>query len=210
VFVKICGMTRAGDVADAVRAGADALGFVFAPSARQVTPEQAAGISRDLPARVLRVAVMLNPTNDDWQAVADRFRPDVLQTDAGDFGNLDVDAAVRRWPVYRQGGPGLDYPSLGEYVYEGVLSGTGNTVDWEEAAMVARHGRMVLAGGLNPDNVADAIAMVRPWGVDASSGLESAPGQKDGDRMAAFVAAARRAAKNQGQAHGVNGPESGE
>ena len=191
VFVKVCGLTTADDVAAAIDAGADAVGFVFAKSPRQVTPEHAAAISRDVPASVLKVAVMLHPGDDEWQAVASEFAPDVLQTDAEDYAALEVADSVRRWPVFRQGRNEPSEPAPAEYVYEGPKSGQGETVDWAGAATVARTNRMILAGGLGPDNVADAVRAVRPWGVDASSSLESAPGRKDAKKVAAFVAAAK-------------------
>ncbi len=188
-FVKICGLTHAADVAAAVAAGADAIGFVFAESPRRVTPEQAAELGRAVPDGVLRVAVMLHPTQAEWQTVADVFEPDVLQTDAGDFATLSVADGVERWPVCREGRD--DPVDDGRFVYEGGKSGQGETVDWERAAAVARGRRMILAGGLGPANVRTAIRAVRPYGVDASSSLESSPGRKDGTLMARFVAAAR-------------------
>ena len=103
LFVKICGLRSAADVDTAVDAGADAVGFVFADSPRRVTPAEAGAASRDLPAAVRRVAVMRHPTNTQWRAVLDGFRPDVLQTDAGDFETLDVPGEVERWPVLREG-----------------------------------------------------------------------------------------------------------
>jgi len=193
IFIKVCGLTHADDVAAAVEAGADALGFVFAESTRRVAPEQAARLAEGIPAGVLRVAVMLHPTNDEWQAVMKTFRPDVLQTDAGDFDRLDLPAGQRRWPVYRQRGDGPVEIAADEYVYEGGRSGSGKTVDWQTAARVVSTSRMILAGGLGPDNVADAIEIVRPWGVDASSRLENAPGRKDAEKVSAYVAQARAA-----------------
>lgn len=191
VVVKVCGLTHADDVAAAVAAGADALGFVFAKSPRRVSPEHAAEISRGVPSDVLRVAVMLHPADAEWRAVAETFRPDVLQTDAGDFGSLEVPAEVMRWPVFRQSEAVSDGPGAGTYVYEGARSGAGTTVDWDVAARLARKGQMILAGGLGPHNVAEAIRQVRPYGVDASSSLERAPGRKDKDKVAAFVNAAK-------------------
>lgn len=196
LLVKICGLTCADDVAAAVDAGADALGFVFAPSKRQITPEHAASIARAMPEHVLRVAVMLHPSDEDWQAVARVFVPDVLQTDVEDYASVEVPASIRRWPVYRQGGTPAGVATSAEYVYEGAKSGQGETVDWQQAAAIATSGKMILAGGLGPENVATAVAAVRPWGVDASSSLERAPGRKDVDRMAAYVAAAKSADKD--------------
>lgn len=193
VIVKICGLGSAADVAAAVAAGADAVGFVFADSVRRVEPAAAAAVADALPDGVLRVAVMRHPSNEEWQAVLDAFGPDVLQTDAEDFAGLEVPATVRRWPVYREGKI-VDTASMPrEFLYEGPRSGAGETVDWARAAVVARRGRMLLAGGLSPANVGAAIDAVRPWGVDVSSGVESAPGVKDPEKIREFIKAARAA-----------------
>lgn len=193
VLVKVCGLREKHHVDDAVEAGADALGFVFAPSPRQVSPAEARAISAHVAGDVKRVAVMLHPGNEQWLAVLEQFAPDVLQTDAQDFDSLEVPESVERWPVYREGNRAPDTDST--YVYEGPKSGHGETVDWSAAAALAQRGNMVLAGGLDPDNVAQAIRRVRPFGVDASSGLESAPGQKDSHLITEFVSAARAAEK---------------
>lgn len=191
MLVKICGLSTAEDVVAAVDAGADAVGFVFANSVRKVSPLTAASISRLVPDSVKRVAVMLHPSNDEWQAVLRNFRPDVLQTDADDFDRLDVPAAIERWPVYREG-EGLP-ATEGTYLYEGRKSGQGKTVDWSMAARIARGGQMVLAGGLNAENVGQAITTVRPFGVDVSSAVETEPGRKDVGLIRNFIKAARAA-----------------
>ena len=196
VMVKICGLTDPDDVSAAIEAGADALGFVFAESKRRVSAKRAAEISQQVPDGVLRVAVMLHPTADEWREVADVFRPDVLQTDADDFEGLDVGADIVRWPVFREGGVARPDARQGVYVYEGKKSGRGETVDWARARRLARDSQMILAGGLGPHNVADAVRAVGPYGVDASSSLERAPGRKSTARMAAYVAAAKAAAGN--------------
>ncbi len=190
-FVKICGLTDAAAVQAAVNAGADAVGFVFARSSRRVTPQHAAAISNQVPACVKRVAVMLHPSNDEWNEVAEVFQPDVLQTDAADFAGLDVAASIERWPVFRQGVANTDNKMLRIFVYEGQKSGRGETIDWTIAAGLAKHGRMILAGGLSAANVADAITTVAPYGVDVSSAVESAPGRKDAAKIKAFIGAAR-------------------
>ena len=191
VLVKVCGLKEKRHVADAVEAGAGAVGFVFAASPRQVTPATARSISDSVPPQVKRVAVMLHPTNDEWLAVLEQFAPDVLQTDADDFDVLEIPANVERWPVFRQGHSEPDTDST--YVFEGAKSGQGETVDWSAAAGLARRGNMVLAGGLSAENVATAIRTVRPFGVDASSGLESALGQKESRRIMEFINAVRAA-----------------
>ena len=191
VFVKICGLRNAADVAAATAAGANAVGFVFAESVRQVTPAQADAATRDIAPGVRRVAVMRHPSPDEWQAVLDEFAPDVVQTDAEDFDNLQIPDYVERWPVFREGGVSVPDRPARVFLYEGPDSGTGQTVDWSTAASVARHGRMILAGGLAEDNVAAALAAVQPWGVDVSSGVESLPGRKDHELIKRFVSAVR-------------------
>ncbi len=190
LVVKICGLRSEAEVSVAVDAGANAIGFVFAESLRQVTPDEAAAASRRLPDGIVRVAVMRHPTNDEWQAVLETFEPDVLQTDAEDFELLDVPEFVRRWPVIREGADG-ELPDI--FLYEGRDSGRGETVDWQQAAKVAQRGRMILAGGLDPDNVAEAVRIVKPYGVDVSSGVEMLPGRKDPALIQAFIRAARAA-----------------
>lgn len=189
--VKICGLSTADEVSAAVDAGADAVGFVFADSIRRVKPKTAAAISAMVPGSVKRVAVMLHPSNDEWQKVLRDFQPDVLQTDAEDFDSLDIPMVVERWPVYREGGepPATD----STYVYEGPRSGKGQAVDWSVAAKLALGGQMMLAGGLHAENVATAVRKVRPYGVDVSSAVESEPGRKDIDLIRKFISAVRAA-----------------
>jgi len=194
IVVKICGFRGEQQVRAAVHAGVDAVGFVFARSVREIAPADAAAISAHMPSHIRRVAVMWHPADGDWQEVLRAFSPDVLQTDAEDFAALDVPDSVERWPVYRQGGAVPD--TQGPYVFEGQKSGQGETVDWSRAATLAERGQIILAGGLAAHNVAEAIATVRPFGVDVSSGVESAPGQKDSHLISEFVYAVRAAEKN--------------
>ena len=190
-LVKICGLTHVASVDAAIAAGADALGFVFSDSARQVTARHAAFIASRVPRNVLRVAVMRQPAVALWREVEAIFCPDVLQADASDFEYLDVPPEIQRWPVVREGAATAERDAADVFVYEGPSSGRGEKVDWQVAAGVAGSGRMILAGGLDADNVGEAIAAVMPWGVDVSSGVESAPGVKDPDLIHAFVAAVR-------------------
>lgn len=192
-LVKICGLTHASGVQAAVKAGADAVGFVFAASTRRVTPRQAALLANRVPTTVRRVAVMQHPDAELWREVESIFCPDVLQTDAEDFNYLDVPAEIERWPVVREGEETLLAPPSGTFVYEGRRSGRGEVVDWRVAAGLARRGRMILAGGLSEENVADAIATVQPFGIDVSSAVESSPGVKDPELIRRFVAAAHAA-----------------
>ena len=193
VMVKICGLHDAAGVAAAVEAGAGAIGFVFTESLRRVTPQQANDLSRNVSADVQRVAVMRHPANDEWRAVLDEFAPDVLQTDIEDFDALDVPDSVIRWPVVREDSAALESELPGVFVYEGANSGRGETVDWSRAAVIARRGRMILAGGLSAGNIATAISAVDPWGVDVSSAVESGPGKKDPDLIRQFLQAVHAA-----------------
>ena len=194
VFVKICGLSDAGQVNAAIEAGADAVGLVFADSVRRVSPAAAVAACVTVPAHIRRVAVMLHPGNDEWQRVLEEFAPDVLQTDAEDFASLDVPDSIEQWPVYREGRSQPD--TLATYVFEGPKSGQRETVDWSRAATIAKGGQMILAGGLAAHNVAEAIRIVRPFGVDVSSAVESAPGQKDTQLIDEFVRVAKAAEKN--------------
>ena len=199
MLVKICGLSRKEQVDAAIAAGADAVGCVFAESVRRIAPQVAAEITRDVPAGIKRVAVMLHPSNDEWQAVLKAFHPNVLQTDADDFARLDVPDAVECWPVFREGNPVTVPPGNSvtvPFLYEGPKSGSGEAVDWAHAAEVARRGNMILAGGLNAANVAEAVTTVRPFGVDVSSAVESAPGIKDPALIHEFITAVRAAEKN--------------
>jgi len=195
VFVKICGLSTPRAVAAAVNAGADAIGFVFAQSPRQVTPKRARQLCAAVSPVILRVAVMRHPVAADWSAVADEFQPDWLQTDAADFAGLDVAEPISRLPVYRDTRL-LDDTEVavdGPVLFEAVVSGEGARANWQRAASLAPGRQLILAGGLTPDNVGEAIVTVRPWGVDVSSGVESKRGVKDVGRIAAFMQAVREA-----------------
>ena len=198
LWVKICGLTTRDAVEAAVAAGADAVGFVFAPSKRQVTAALGTQLAQGVPRRILRVAVMLHPTQSELDDVWSEFRPDVLQTDVGDLQTLRVPMGLGVMPVVRGGGgvglkPDLQ-PKHSRLLFEGPVSGVGSTSDWRAAAQLARTTQLVLAGGLNATNIADAIAAVRPFGVDVSSGVEASPGIKDPARIHEFVQRARAAA----------------
>ena len=186
-LIKICGMTDIAAVETAVEAGADAVGFVFAESVRRVSLRHAVEMSDYVPAETKRVAVMLHPTADEWREVKDVFQPDIMQTDLADFDYLDVPEWIESWPVMREGTSRDTAQLPATFVYEGRASGSGTSVDWQVAAQIARRGNMILAGGLNPENVLEAIRQVAPFGVDVSSGVESSPGKKDSNRIQDFI-----------------------
>lgn len=194
-FVKVCGMNDTRAVAAALEAGADAIGFVFAPSPRQVTPAQAAELARPARGRALCVAVTQHPSGEQLEAIFEVFRPDVLQTDHGDLARITLPAGVIAWPVLRGAQPEeVANGYTGHRVlFEGPRSGTGQVADWSAAQQLARRTQLLLAGGLRPANVDEAIAAVHPFGVDVSSGVEEAPGRKSPALIEEFVNRARAA-----------------
>jgi phosphoribosylanthranilate isomerase len=192
MWIKICGMTTPDAIATALEAGVDAIGFVFAASPRQLTPEAAAQLARPARGRVRCVAVTRHPQQPALDEMLRVFCPDVLQTDATDLASLRLPSALELLPVVRSADGAASLPP--RILFEGPASGTGTTSDWSAARRLALRTRLVLAGGLDPANVAPAIAAVRPFGVDVSSGVETRPGVKSPLRILEFVAAARAAA----------------
>jgi phosphoribosylanthranilate isomerase len=191
LWIKICGLTTEAGVSAAAAAGANAIGFVFAPSTRQVTPARAAELVRGAPRELQRVAVLLHPTQALVDAVLAALEPDILQADVEDFATLRAPPHVQRLPVMR----GVRAaPAPPRVLFEGPVSGAGERSDWAQAAVLARATQVVLAGGLTPANVQRALAEVRPFGVDVSSGVESAPGVKDPQKIHEFVRNARAGA----------------
>lgn len=190
VFVKICGVTDEAALDAAVEAGADAIGFVFhGASPRNVTPHHAEILAGRLPGGVLAVAVTQHPSLELISRILEDFSPDAWQTDAQDFETIRLPDFIQRWPVLREGATPPAY--CGRVVFDAAESGQGRLANWREAALVARRTELILGGGLDAGNIAAAIATVRPFGVDVSSGVESAPGVKDLVRIRAFLAAAR-------------------
>jgi phosphoribosylanthranilate isomerase len=199
--VKICGITRLDDALAAARLGADALGFNFWPrSRRYLPPAEARAIVRRLPSFVTPVGVFVDPTRDEVLRAVDQSGIAVAQLHGDEPPELclslplPVLKAIRVADVhalaalasYEVHGFLLDAPTAG-------YGGSGLTFDWELAAQVARELPIVLAGGLGPDNVAEAVRVVRPWAVDVASGVERAPGVKDQDRMRLFIERAKEA-----------------
>jgi phosphoribosylanthranilate isomerase len=200
MLIKICGITRLTDARHAVQQGATALGFVFWPhSPRYVAPERAAEIIGELPSSVVAVGVFVNEAVDGIRGIVARTGITTVQLH-GDEPPAYADALS--WPLLRSVAVNEattfdDWPEETTFLVDVAdpvrRGGTGSRVDWSRAANMARARRVVLAGGLNAENVASAIATVRPYGVDVSSGVEESPGVKDFDRVARFVANARSA-----------------
>jgi phosphoribosylanthranilate isomerase len=195
-FIKVCGMTDARAVSAALAAGADAIGFVFAPSVRQVTPAQAVELARPARGRALCVAVTQHPAGELLEEIFHVFHPDVWQTDRADLERHAHAPDLATWPVLRGAQPPevADGLRRGQRIlFEGPKSGTGKVADWSAARELAARCELILAGGLSPANVGEAVAAVQPFGVDVSSGVEEAPGRKSAELIEQFVDRARRA-----------------
>ena len=196
----MCGITRLADGLHAAEHGATALGFVFWPrSPRYITPERAAEIIAALPASVMTVGLFVNEPVEGIRAVVARTGVRTVQLHGDERPSI---AEAIGQPVIRAmdvgaGDTCAEWPADTTFLVDAVdpvrRGGTGVAVDWDRAARLARGWRVVLAGGLNAGNVAEAITAVRPYGVDVSSGVEEAPGVKDSDKVARFLANARDA-----------------
>jgi phosphoribosylanthranilate isomerase len=221
MFIKICANTNLEDARLAAELGVDAVGFVFAPSKRRMTPEQVAEITRELQPELAKVGVFTSTDAAEIVQAAkvarltavqlhSAFDPKLVDAIAAGSGSVLHVVQVVDVPV------GMDLERLRglltavlshRYVlavlldasHGGLSGGTGRSFDWERTAAVVREvqeatgGWVIVAGGLNAENVGEAIAAFAPWGVDVASGVEGAPGMKDPERLRAFVAAARAA-----------------
>lgn len=200
MFVKICGIANEEDALLAVALGADALGFVFAPSPRQVRPDEVRDIVRRLPHEVVTVGVFRDELPRRVVEVVHRVGLRGAQLHGRETAG-DVREVRRRVPFVIQAFVAGD-PAIGEsadgaadvVLLDAPGPGSGKVFDWRLADGVPGSVRLLLAGGLDPDNVGDAIRRVRPWGVDVSSGVEAEPGRKDAVKLRRFVEAAREAA----------------
>src|SRR5262245_46320277 len=197
MLVKICGITRDEDAEVAVECGAGALGFVFWPeSPRQIDPNKAWKIISALPPFVTPVGVFVNQPAEFVNEVSSQIGLGAVQL----HGDENVEyAATIRCPILKaipasQSDAAIDlWPPRAIVLLDAHdpirRGGTGMTIDWTRAAQIASRRRVVLAGGLTPANVADAIARVKPFGIDVSSGVESVPGIKDHNKMRSLFAA---------------------
>jgi phosphoribosylanthranilate isomerase len=196
IVVKICGITTLDDALQAAEAGASALGFNFWPrSKRYITPAAAAAITEKLPADMLKVGVFVDAAESEFTAIASEAGLDIVQL----HGAPAISPSIRHWLAFSATAAGIQ-ATMEKSGAEAFLmdtpagderGGTGRTFDWSLVRDLP--GRIVLAGGLGPDNVAQAIRKVRPWGVDACSRLESSPGRKDHAKVTEFIRAARSA-----------------
>ena len=197
-FIKFCGMTREEDLAEAIQLGVNAVGFVlWSGSPRHVELDRARSLIGMLPPTVTPVGVFVRPRPDEIaEALAAGIRVSQIHgTSENGFGHTNCELWVAASlttdgiaPPVKEG-----YTLLLDTGDTERFGGTGLTIDWNDAARVAAKRRVLLAGGLTPDNVADAVRQVRPYGVDVASGIEARPGVKDAAAMHAFVAAVREA-----------------
>jgi phosphoribosylanthranilate isomerase len=195
LWVKVCGLRDAAAIEAAADAGADAVGFVFhALSPRHLEPAAARALQAAVPPGVERVAVFLHPAQALVDAALEAIAPDWVQADADDLQALRLPPRQRVLPVLRSGSA-LPASLPARCLYESGRSGAGERADWVAAAGLARRTQLVLAGGLDPANVAEAVRAVRPFGVDVSSGVERERGVKDAARIREFIRAAREAAE---------------
>ena len=200
MFVKICGITNEDDALLAVAMGADALGFVFAPSPRQIAAQRVYDITRRLPPEILTVGVFRDEHPARVIDIVHRSGVKAAQLHGNETPaeTLDVGRSVR-WVIkaFAAGSPQL--PQALRHGTDLVLvdapsPGSGKVFNWDLAAEAPEGVRVILAGGLTPENVADAIEAVEPWGVDVSTGVETSPGTKDALKLKRFIENARKAA----------------
>ncbi len=192
-----------------MEAGADALGFIFAPSSRRITPEKAREIIRQLPASVERIGVFLNGTVDEIRKVVMEVDLTGIQLHGNEFApeiwsyipktRRDQLRIIKTILVRDRFEMNLDMGMAVPGVVDAWLfdsgAGSGKTFDWQAARVQLgeRQGRFIIAGGLTPENAGEAVRTFSPWGVDAVSGIEAEPGRKDPEKLKAFVAAVRKA-----------------
>ncbi|MGA8938439.1 MAG: phosphoribosylanthranilate isomerase [Acidobacteriaceae bacterium] len=221
MFIKICANTNLEDACLAAELGVDAVGFVFAPSKRQVTAEQVVEITRELPEAVLKVGVFTATDAEEILHAASvaglnavqlhsAFDPALVEAIVAGSGGMlrvlqvvDVPAGIELEELRALLTTVLEHEyvvtALLDASHGGVSGGTGKVFDWERVATVVKQvqratgRRVIVAGGLNAENVAAAVAAFEPWGVDVASGVEASPGMKNPERLRAFVALARAA-----------------
>jgi len=198
--IKFCGLTHPEDVTCAVALGADALGFVFyPPSPRALTADQAIPLTRLVPAFVTRVGLFVDADHATIQEVFDKNRLNLVQYHGDESPTFCAEVGLPYIRAIRVR-PGVDvvaemarYTDASGFLLDaykpGVPGGTGESFDWQLIPKTERP--VILAGGLTPENAMDAIQVVAPWALDVSGGIEFAPGRKDPDKMARFIAACR-------------------
>ena len=205
VKVKICGITNSEDALAACEYGADALGFIFyKKSPRFIELERVKDIIKDLPPFVTTVGVFVDEDADRISEIADAAKLDIIQlhgSEPPEFCNVFKRKIIKAFKIQGQGARGKGQENeirrytvsayLLDTYKEGVEGGTGETFNWEIAKEAKGFGRIILAGGLTPQNVAEAVETVMPYGVDVSSGVEQKPGKKDLQKVKNFIERAK-------------------
>ncbi|HAM02373.1 MAG TPA: N-(5'-phosphoribosyl)anthranilate isomerase [Acidimicrobiaceae bacterium] len=204
MLVKICGITSEADALLAVGLGADAVGFIFAPSPRQVSTRAVQQIVDRLPRDVLTVGVFRNESPERVVQVVNTIGLRAAQLH-GQETSAQTRWVAERVPVtiraFSAGHPDIEKAAawgVSAVMVDSASPGSGEVFDWRLAEGVVDPGRLIVSGGLDAENVGDAVAHLRPYGVDVCTGVEAEPGRKDPQRLRAFVVAARRAAREAG------------
>jgi phosphoribosylanthranilate isomerase len=209
-WIKICGTTSLEDALSSIEAGADALGFIFAPSKRRILPENAQKIIRELPSGIEKIGVFLDAGAHGIRDVVREVELTGIQMHGeGEFppevysylpeDRRDGLRKIKTVIVWKGFEIRFDsYAAVPGVVDTWLLdsgAGSGKTFDWETARkqLGERRGQFVIAGGLTPENVVEAIRVFKPWGVDVVTGVEREPGRKDPEKLRAFIAAVRKA-----------------
>jgi phosphoribosylanthranilate isomerase len=202
VKIKICGITRLADALAAAECGADAIGFIFVQSSpRYIPPARAAGIVRALPASVLPVGVFVDASRSTIAEAVTAVGIRALQLHGDEPPESTIGFGLPVFKAHRVS-PDFAIETLGRYAVaahlldayvEGIRGGTGRQFNWEVAVQATREYRIILSGGLTPENIDGAIRHVRPQAVDVSSGVEQQPGLKDHVKLRRFIEAARNA-----------------
>jgi phosphoribosylanthranilate isomerase len=201
VFVKICGITSEEDALLAVAMDADAVGFIFAPSARRVRPDDVRDIVKRLPPEVMTVGVFQNERPEVVCDVVNRMGLRAAQLHGGEpetevtWVRERVPVVIRALPVGDRRLADADKSKADVLLVDSKDPGSGKVFDWSLVEGVPTSVPILLAGGLTPENVGAAIARVRPWGVDVATGVEQSPGRKDPTKLRRFVETARAAAE---------------
>ena len=209
LFVKICGITSEADALLAVGMGASAVGFVFAPSPRQMAPVAVADIVKRLPHETVTVGVFRDEAPQRVIDITNQIGLRAVQLHGVE--SIEDTQWIRSrvgWTIKAFPAGHRNIARFGEYgaqtlLIDGANPGSGELFDWRLAEGVVDPRRLLVSGGLDPDNVGAAVAHLQPWGVDVSSGVESAPGVKDPGRLRAFITAAHRAGREMAAATAV-------
>ncbi|MHB8681909.1 MAG: phosphoribosylanthranilate isomerase [Acidimicrobiales bacterium] len=204
MLVKICGITNEADALLAVGFGADAVGFIFAPSSRQVTTRVVQQIVDRLPREIRTVGVFRNEAPERVVEIVNTIGLNAAQLHGNESREQTqwvaarVPFTIRAFPAGDPGVARFDEYGADAVLVDAASPGSGEVFDWRLAEGVVDPARLIVSGGLTPDNVGDAISHLRPLGVDVATGVEAAPGQKDPRKLRAFIVAARRAAVEAG------------